>query len=337
VRLTRKLGARERTEAVSFVVGQQEHALTPWPELAEARARFGASWDGMPLSANEAALLDSLCRQSHGAAAERLLDGILSAARGFVQLDGFPDDARLALAGAPVPVLRCRGRVWIGLARGDGDTVLTLDGGRALTIRASDRAAGMRKLATRVTFTTKDARLRYRVVGSQEWNPLGIPLDVPPTTREIVVDLARPMEALQPQQKLTPAVGEDIVVDVAPQDTGVRADAVAWSELQERRRTGFWLFTIPASLAVLGGGAVGGGAFMNGRAQLAAAAYEAATTRAEAETQRSFVEARIGFANLLTQIGVVTVGVAAASTALPALWLFAWNPDAPSPPEFPTE
>jgi len=342
VRVTRRLGARVRDEDIEFVVGQREFPLSSWPELVRARARFSGVWQGEALTVDDAALLRSLCDQGHGAAAEKILDSLFTpepttGENRFIALTGLPPTATLRHSDVPIPAVRCRGKSWVGLPRSSDLVVLTLASGRLLTIRAADRRAGERTLNSRVMLTAKDTSFRYRLFGTKEWQPLDVPIDVGPETEELAIDVARPLKALQPPVRLKAAVGEDFNLALAEQETDVRADAVAWSQLQDRRRVGMWLVAVPASLAILGAGSVGGGVVMNGRAQEAAAAYNAAESRADAQAERDRVELRTGVANLLTQIGVATVGAAVAATALPALWLYVWNPDEPSPPEFPTE
>jgi hypothetical protein len=336
-RITRKLGTRERNDDVQFVAGSQEVALAPWPELAQARERFGVAWNGAALTNDEATLLQSLCDQTHGAAAERLLDGLLGPERGFIRLIGLQSGAKFVNGTEPVPVLFCRGKSWVGLARGDDDVVLTVEAGRTLTIRAADRAAGERKLAARVRLTAKDKNFQYRISGAKEWRSLDVPIEVAPETSEVLIDVARPLKALQPRLRLKPPLGDEANLALAEQETGVRADAVVWEELQARRQTGWWLFAVPISLAAVGGGLIGGGAVVFVRAGEAAAAYEATTSKVEAVTQRQLAEGRVSSANLLTQVGVGALGLAAVSTALPALWLLVLNPAQPFPADFPAE
>ena len=336
VRVLRRLGDREREDEVKVTADQHEAQLPPWPELARARERFGAGLGEAALTAEEGTLLQSLCSTPHGAGAERLLDGLMGAPGGLTALLDMPVAGRVLLGAHVVPVVRCRGKAWIGLARGEGDVALTLNATRTVTVRAADRARGERALLTQMTLTAHDGGFRYRVAGASEWRALDVPIPVAPATREVIVDVARPQQALQ-RLTLTPVLGEAVQVALVETDTGVRDDAVAWSEEQGRRPLGFGLIAVPGALAVVGLGLVGGGAVFYGRAEEAAAAYELTNSSTEASSQRDQVEARVGLANLLTQAGVASAGLAVVTTALPALWLLVWNPDSPAPPDFPTK
>ena len=137
VTVLRRIGKRERSDEIDVAVGKAEQPLPPWPDLARARVRFAGGGDGSPWSAEDTALLQSLCDKDHGAAARAILDAALAPGEGFVALKDFPSGARVLRGKAAVPILRCRGKVGLGLGQGDDDVVVTLDA-RTLTIRRAD-------------------------------------------------------------------------------------------------------------------------------------------------------------------------------------------------------